>query len=106
MADKGKLEIETLDAIEHEPEPAYVGSDSEKPAVKHFEVAKGEPYWDTKYVIGASANRGVSDQSFTSQDEVRRRPGLIKRLWLHYKRHWKLYGVLTVIGLAIGLPIL
>jgi len=75
----------------------------EKPTTRHFERSK--QYWDTKNVIGADRNL-PSSGSFTTQDRVQTRPGCIKRLWLHYRRYWKLYTVLAIIGLAIGLPIL
>ena len=83
------------------------GTPSGKPTTRHLEVAPPprKPYWDTKHVIGASRDL-PSDASFTSEDNVYARPGLVKRLWLHYKRWWILYTILAIIALAIGLPIL
>lgn len=79
------------------------GSFSEKATATHLEVAKRKPYWDSPYVMGAGRREG----SFTSEDEVVfRRPNVVVRLWRHHKRHWKLYTVLAIIALAIGLPIL
>lgn len=111
MADKGKLEIETLEPIKSKDDFKSEGividdaSSGGKPTAKHLEVAKGKPYWDSPYVIGASRNVPPAG-SFTSQDKVTlRRPNVIVRLWRHYKRHWKLYGILTIIFLAIFLPL-
>jgi hypothetical protein len=113
MADKGKLEIQKLEPLESEDVTEVKGIkheeangiSSEKATARHLEVAKGKPYWDSPHVIGAS-RRNPSEGSFNSGDEViYHRPNVIVRLWRHYKRHWKLYAILTVIGLAIALPI-
>jgi len=107
MSEKGKIRDEDIGDTQEEQ-----GSASEKPEWQHLEETEQNsndvkvprrPYWDTKYVVGA--NRNLPDGSFTSQDELRR-PGLFRRLWLHYKRYWKLYTVLAIIALAAGLPIL
>lgn len=62
-----------------------------------------EPYWDDNSpdVIGRNRNLDPS-----GEEAVKRRPGCMKRSRLHYKRHWKLYTVLTILFLAIALPIL
>jgi hypothetical protein len=107
MSEKGKINDEDIEVTQEEQ-----GSSSEKPEWRHLEETdqtsshakvSRRPYWDTKHVVGASRN--LPDGSFTTQDELRR-PGLIRRLWLHYKRFWKLYTVLVIIGLAAGLPVL
>jgi hypothetical protein len=107
MSEKGKIKDEDIEVTQEEQ-----GSSSEKPEWRHLEETEQNsnhvkvprrPYWDTKYVVGA--NRNLPDGSFTSQDELRR-PGLFRRLWIHYKRYWKLYTVLAIIALAAGLPIL
>lgn len=111
MADKGNMEIEKSEpselkdaqAMKNSEDNDANGSSSDKATATHLEVAKSKPYWDSPYVMGAGRREG----SFTSEDEVvLQRPNIIVRLWRHYKRHWKLYTVLAVIGLAIGLPIL
>jgi len=112
MDEKRDLKIEQIDAIVDEkgeglnPEGRH-STPNEKPTARHLEVAPPprRPYWDTKHVIGASRDL-PSDASFTSEDNVYARLGLIKSLWLHYKRWWILYTILAAIALAIGLPIL
>jgi hypothetical protein len=105
-----------------EKEPTFVedlgvdnGSSSEKPTVKHQEDVKEDvspqpktskvPYWDTRNVVGANRTAS-SDESSTAPRKDLPRPGFWRRRWLHYKRHWKLYTLLTVIFLAIFLPLL
>ena len=43
---------------------------------------------------------------YIKEEHVEKRPNIIVRLWRHYKRHWKLYLILTIIFLAIFLPVL
>jgi hypothetical protein len=98
---KDEMEAEKADIMDEKAPSEF------EPTTKHLEMigeqsntSKG-PYWDTKHVIGA--NRNVST---SSEDKVVVRPRFWKRCWSHYRRHWKLYTILAVILLAIGLPIL
>ena len=112
MDEKRDLKIEQIDAKIDEkgeglnPEGRH-GTPSENPTARHLQVAPPprRPYWNIKHVIGASRNL-PSDASFTLEDNVYAGPGLIKSLWLHYKRWWILYTILAAVALAIGLPIL
>lgn len=95
---KGKMQEEILSMTD----PAIHPGD--KPTIDHVEHAK-QPYWDTEEVIGAQRN--LTRSSSTEEDKVQtKRPGCMMRFWLHYKRHWKLYTVLAILGAAILLPIL
>lgn len=86
---------------------ATESSSSEKPTATHLEDAKGgrDPYWDNQHVIGASRNL-PGDSPLTAQDRLDPTPGRMRRLARHYKRHWKLYTLIAIILLAIGLPIM
>ena len=53
---------------------------------------------------GASAQHVEEEAAAT--EEQRARPGLFKRMWLHYKRYWIWYTIAAVIFLAIFLPVL
>jgi len=98
MAEKGKMKSEFSEQM-------YIDeSTGEKATINHVENS-APSYWDNKHVIGAQRNID-SSASFTTQDQVKLRPGCMKRLWMHYKKYWKLYTALTIVLLAIGLPIL
>jgi hypothetical protein len=96
--EKSKEEMEVIEDVET---PEEEGNSSEKATAKHVE--NKVPYWDTPHVIGA--NREFQSSSSILKENAKR-PGFVRRLWLHYKRHCILYTILAVLALAAGLPIL
>lgn len=103
MADKAKLS--------HDEFIVEQSTSNVKPSSYHIEDTSQDvkiprvPYWDTEYVVGANRNLPGGESSSVSEKNAVR-PGFIKRRWLHLKRHWKLYTVILVVLLAIGLPVL
>lgn len=57
-----------------------------------------------KEISPGASSQHVEEGAETTEPATK--PGIFKRLWLHYKRHWILYTVAVVIFLAIFLPVL
>ena len=110
-ADEGisskNLTGEPLNGTEGKPVPDIYetrdqpGTSEKKPSVEYIEDIR-TPYWDTENVVGAARNLSPVEPS---SGKIPARPGFWKRRRQHYRRHWILYTVGTVILLAILLPI-